>query len=152
MLWLAPEAHRGSSPTRSSAYPVSVLKVLALAMCLGGLAVACEEAEQAEPTLAYHYEVRGNGDNVKVTFLLPEAGLVDRIVRLPWVSQELRGRRGDAISLKVDGPSGSRVRCVVLYRRINVSYGGNGSGFMKQWANQPDEDQTVCALDGDSIG
>ena len=87
----------------------------------------------------------------KVTYLVPDEGLVYRTVRLPWTSEELRGTEGTPVRIEVNGPSGTRVRCVVRYRRIDGSYGGNGSGAMSQFANRPDEDQTICDLDQPSI-
>ena len=123
-------------------------KVVALALCLGSVALACEEPE---PTLVYHYEVRGEGDNVKVTYLVDHEGLVYVTTPLPWASEELRGTKETPIHVEVNGPSGSRVKCVVRYRRVNGDYGGNGSGSMAQWANQPDEDHTVCGLDQSGI-
>jgi hypothetical protein len=124
-----------------------VLKVIALAVCLGGLALACEEAE---PTLVYHYEVLGNGDKVKVTYLVNQQDLVHTTVRLPWASEEFRGTKETPVRVEADGPSGSRVRCVLRYRPVAGEYGGDGSGAMSQQATAED-DQTVCDLDQSSI-
>lgn len=129
------------------AYPVCVLKAVGLVICLGGLAVACDEPE---PTLVYHYEVRGVGESVMVSYLVDHEGLVDQTVHLPWASEELRGTESTPVRIEVNGPPGSRVRCVISYRPVGGSYGGNGSGSMKQWAS-PDEDQTVCQFDQSSL-
>ena len=122
-------------------YLGTVQKNAALAVCLGSLAAACGGSE-SRPTIAYRYEVRGSGEGVQVSFLVPEAGLVERTVRLPWASEELQGTDETPIRIEVDGPTESRVTCVVLYRRLDGSYRGNGSGSMKQSASS-DEDQTA---------
>jgi hypothetical protein len=73
-------------------YPGRVVKVaVLLVVCLGTLAPACGEPE---PTIVYHFEVRGIGDNVKITYLTVEAGLVETSATLPWASEEYRGHGG----------------------------------------------------------
>jgi hypothetical protein len=92
------------------------------------------------------YVVRGSGENVRVTYLTQLEGLVYETVTLPWTSAEFEGP-DEFIRSEADGPAGTRVKCSVRYRRIEGTYGGNGSGTSSQWANRPDEDQTRCALD-----
>ena len=116
-----------------------MVKVAVLIVCLGALAAACGEPE---PTLVYHFEVRGTGDNVKITYLTAESGLVETSATLPWASEEYRGTKESEIRIEANGPAGSRLKCVVRYRPIHGSYGGGGSGPL----SQQDEDQTVCAL------
>lgn len=118
-------------------------KAAGLALCIATLGVSCGSEPQA--TIAYRYEVRGTGENVEVTYLDPDAGEVHRTVQLPWISQELRGTRETPTLLEADGPEGSRVRCIVRYRRIEGVYGGNGSGWTSG-SQDPDEDRTVCSV------
>ena len=120
-----------------------MLKTFVSLVCLGGLTLACEEAPP--PTVAFQYTVRGNGDNVKITYLTEEAGLVNRTVNLPWASEEFRGTKQSPVHLEADGPPGSVVKCGVRYRPLDGTYGGNGSRFLGS-ENEPDEDQTVCSL------
>jgi hypothetical protein len=119
------------------------MKVSVLLVCLGGLALACGDSE---PTVAYHYEVRGDGDNVVVRFVT-EDGLHHETVTLPWASEEFLGTEGLLARIEADGPLESRVKCVVRYRPIDGVYGGNRSGESSQFANRPEEDRTLCALD-----
>jgi hypothetical protein len=121
------------------------MRVTAVAIGFAFVAVACDTSE-SPPTIAFQYEVRGSGDDVHVTFFVPEAGLVDRIVRVPWASDELRATRDTPMRLEADGPSGSRVRCIVRYRPIEGVYGGNGSGSTTAVQNGPGEDHTVCSV------
>jgi hypothetical protein len=123
-------------------YPGRVVKVAVLLVCLGTLAPACGEPE---PTIVYHFEVRGIGDNVKITYLTVEAGLVETSATLPWASEEYRGTEESDIRIEANGPARSRVKCVVRYKPIHGSYGGGGSGAASQQASL-DGDQTVCAL------
>jgi hypothetical protein len=120
-----------------------VVKLAVLLVCLGMLAPACGEPE---PTIVYHFEVRGTGDNVKITYLTVEAGLVETSETLPWASEEYRGTEESDIRIEANGPAGSRLKCVVRYRPIHGSYGGGGSGGASQQASA-DEDQTICALE-----
>lgn len=123
-----------------------MLRVSVLLLCLGGLALACGDTD-TEPTIAFQYVVRGSGNNVEVTYLQEMQGLVRRTVTLPWTSEEFQGTKESFVRIEADGPPGSRVRCAVRFRPIDGVYGGNGSGESAQYANRPDEDQTVCALD-----
>jgi hypothetical protein len=123
-------------------YPGRVVKVAVLLVCLGTLAPACGKPE---PTIVYHFEVRGIGDNVKITYLTVEAGLVETSATLPWASEEYRGTEESDIRIEANGPARSRVKCVVRYKPIHGSYGGGGSGAASQQASL-DGDQTVCAL------
>jgi hypothetical protein len=116
-----------------------VVRAAVLLVCLGVLATACGEPE---PTIVYHFEVRGTGDNVMITYLSEEAGLVETSATLPWASEEYRGTEESVIRIEANGPAGSRVKCVVRYRPIHGAYGGGGSGALSQQG----EDQTVCAL------
>ena len=121
-----------------------MVKVAVLLVCLGVLAPACGEPE---PTIAYHFEVRGTGDNVKITYLSEEAGLVETSATLPWASQEYRGTEKSVIRIEANGPAGSRVKCVVRYRPIHGTYGGGGSGALSDAGSHTvDENQTVCGL------
>ena len=129
-------------------YASRVVKVAVILVCLGVLAPACGEPE---PTVVYHFEVRGTGDNVQIAFLTEEAGLVETSATLPWASEEFRGTEESVVRIEANGPAGSRVKCVVRYRRIHGAYGGSGSGASAQWANRPDEDQSVCALGQQSL-
>ena len=72
-------------------YAGRVVKVAVVLVCLGILAPACGEPE---PTIVYHFEVRGIGDNVKITYLTVEAGLVKTSATLPWASEEYPGHEG----------------------------------------------------------
>jgi hypothetical protein len=123
-------------------YPGRVVKVAVLLVCLGTLAPACGEPE---PTIVYHFEVGGIGDNVTITYLTVEAGLVETSATLPWASEEYRGTEESDIRIEANGPARSRVKCVVRYKPIHGSYGGGGSGAASQQASL-DGDQTVCAL------
>jgi len=131
--------HTVAEPT----YAGRVVKVAVLLVCLGMLSSGCGEPE---PTIVYHFEVRGTGDNVKITYLTVEAGLVETAATLPWASEEYRGTEESDIRIEANGPAESRVKCVVRYRPIHGSYGGGGSGAASQQASQ-DGDQTVCALE-----
>lgn len=148
--WEPSRGIRQRSRHWAALYPGIVQKLAALAVCLASLAAACGGSE-SRPTIAYRYEVRGTGEGVQVSFLVPEASLVERTVRLPWASEELQGTDETPLRIEVDGPTESRVTCIVLYRRIDGSYRGDGSGSMKQSASS-DEDQTVCSLDESGIG
>lgn len=128
---------------------VGDVRIVALALLIAVVGVACDVSEPK--TLAYQYAVRGTGEEVKVTYFVPGAGLVGSTVALPWASEELRGNEMTPIRIEVDGPSGSEVKCVVRYRRIDGSYGGNGSGALSQYASAASEDRTVCSLDQDRI-
>ncbi len=120
-------------------YAGRVIKGAVLLLCLGVLAPACGEPV---PTIAYHFEVRGTGDNVKITYLSEEAGLVETSATLPWSSEEYRGTEESDIRIEANGPVGARLKCVVRYRPIHGEYGGGGSGALSQQG----DDQTVCAL------
>jgi hypothetical protein len=119
------------------------LKTFVLLMRLAGLTLACEEPRP--PTVVFQYVVRGSGDDVKVTYLTEEAGLVERTVNLSWTSEEFRGTKQSPVHIEADGPPGSTVECVVRYRPQDGTYGGNGSGFSGA-KNDPGEDQTACIL------
>jgi len=106
------------------------------------LAPACGEPD---PTIVYRFEVRGIGDNVKITYLNVEAGLVETSATLPWASEEYRGTEESDIRIEANGPAESTLKCAVRYRPIHGAYGGGGSGALSQQASL-DEDQTVCAL------
>src|SRR6266540_5036068 len=105
-------------------YAGRVVKVAVLLVCLGMLAPACGEPD---PTIVYRFEVRGTGDNVKITYLTVEAGLVETSATLPWAREEYRGTEDSETRIEADGPAGSRVKCVVRYRPIHGSYGGGAS-------------------------
>jgi hypothetical protein len=121
-----------------------MVKVAVLLVCLGALAPACGGPE---PTIAYHFEVLGTGDNVKITYLSEEAGLVETSATLPWASEEYRGTEESVIRIEANGPAGSRVKCVVRYRPIHGAYGGGGSGALSDAGSHTVAgDQTVCAL------
>jgi hypothetical protein len=122
------------------------MKAFVLLALVLGLTAACGALSKPEPSFAYQYVVRGNGENVRVTFLTHPAGLVHETVTLPWMSAEFEGP-DEFIRIEADGPAGTRVICAVRYRPINGTYGGGGSGRTSQYANRPDEDQTRCALD-----
>jgi hypothetical protein len=117
--------------------------LLVVLLCVAGLAVSCRDSE---PTIAYRYSVEGSGEGVAITFLT-ENGLTHRTVRLPWTSEESLGSDQSPIRIEADGPPGSRVRCFVRYRAVDGTYGGDGSGETGQYATDPDEDQSRCALD-----
>ena len=121
-----------------------------LVLLVVGLTAACDAFSEPEPSFAYQYAVRGKGENVRVTYLTLPEGLVHETVTLPWRSREFEGPN-EFIRLEADGPEGTRVKCFVRYRRIEGTYGGGGSGTSSQWANRPDEDQTLCALDNVGI-
>jgi hypothetical protein len=125
---------------------VTRMKAFDLLVCVVGLTAACGALSESEPSFAYQYVVRGSGENVMVTYLTQLEGLVYETVTLPWTSAEFEGP-DEFIRIEADGPAGTRVKCSVRYRRIEGTYGGNGSGTSSQWANRPDEDQTRCALD-----
>jgi hypothetical protein len=75
-----------------------MLKTFVSLVCLGGLTLAFEEPHPS--TVAFHYTVRGNDDNVKITYLTEEAGLVNRTVSLPWASEEFRGTKQSPVALR----------------------------------------------------
>jgi hypothetical protein len=81
-----------------------MLKTFVSLVCLGGLTLACEEPHP--PTVAFQYTVRGNGDNVKITYLTEEAGLVNRTISLPWASEEFRGTKQSPVRLEAGRSSG----------------------------------------------
>jgi hypothetical protein len=68
--------HAVTEPT----YAGRVVKVAVLLVCLGMLSSGCGEPE---PTIVYYFEVRGTGDNVKITYLTVEAGLVENFSNAP---------------------------------------------------------------------
>lgn len=121
---------------------------VALLVTLVMLGSGCAESE---PTIAYQFVVRGQGENVSIAFGSEDQALINLEVSLPWTSEEFEGTNQSPVRLEADGPEGSRVRCVIRYRPIDGQYGGNGSGESSQYANQPDEDQTVCGLNQDQI-
>jgi hypothetical protein len=120
-----------------------MLRACALLVCLGLLAAAC--GKSVEPSIAYRYEVHGRGADVRITYLTEEAGLVERTVALPWTSQEFLAGPETSAHLEAHGPSGSNLRCVVRYRRINGAYGGNGSGSDVGYEEQSDDGQPQCS-------
>src|SRR4029450_13894109 len=81
-----------------------MLKPVVSLVCLGGLPLACEEPYS--PTVALQYTVRGNGDNVKITYLTEEAGLVHTTVSLPRASEEFRGTNQPPVRLEAERSSG----------------------------------------------
>jgi hypothetical protein len=121
------------------------MKAFVLLMLVVGLTAACDAFSEPKPSFAYEYGVRGEDENVRVTYLTQPAGLVHETVSLPWTSGEFEGP-DEFIRIEADGPTGSRVKCVVRYRRIEGTYGGGGSGSASQ-QNSPDTDPTRCALD-----
>jgi hypothetical protein len=124
-----------------------MLRASALLVCIGLLAVAC--GEPVEPTIAYRYEVHGHGSDVRISYLTEEAGLVERMVSLPWTSQEyLASTRETSASLEAHGPPGSNLRCVVRYRPIHGKYGGNGSGSIKA----SDDGESQCSTGPVHVG
>jgi hypothetical protein len=123
-----------------------MLRASALVVCLGLLALAC--GQSVKPSIAYRYEVHGRGSDVRITYLTDEANLVERTVTLPWTSQEfLAGRETPAAQVEAHGPPGSKLRCVVRYRRINGAYGGNGSGSTVDYGRANDS-QSQCSTGG----
>jgi hypothetical protein len=100
----------------------------------------------------YQYAVRGHGENVRVFYLMHSAGEVRRTVTLPWTSAEFEApANSEFIRLEADGPTGTRVKCFVQYRRVEGEFGGNGSGSLSQYTTSPDEDETRCAVDSPII-
>lgn len=119
------------------------LASLAVLVVLGS---ACAESE---PTIAYQYVVRGQGDNVAVTYL-SDQGVIDEEVSLPWTSDEFEGTKESAVRLRAEGPEGSKLRCIIRHRPIDGRYGGNGSGESSQSATSGG-DQTQCSMREDHI-
>jgi hypothetical protein len=118
-----------------------MLRAAAVLVCLGLLALAC--GQSVEPSIAYRYEVRGRGSDVKIAYLTEEAGLVERTVTLPWTSQEFLAIRENTASVEAHGPPGSNLRCVVRYRLIPGEYGGNGPGNAVDYG-RADDSQSQC--------
>jgi hypothetical protein len=128
------------------------MKAFVLLALVVGLTPACDSPSEPEPSIAYQYVVRGHGENVRVTYLTQAAGLFHKTVTLPWTNAEFEGpANAEFIRIEADGPAGTRVKCVVRYRRIEGTYGGGGSGASSQYATSPNEDETRCALDQASI-
>jgi hypothetical protein len=121
------------------------MKAFVLLVLVIGLTASCDAFSEPEPSFAYQYVVRGNGENVRVTYLTRPAGLVHETVTLPWTSGEFQGP-DEFIRIEADGPTGTRVKCVVRYRPIEGTYGGGGSGSASQQSSL-DQDPTRCALD-----
>jgi hypothetical protein len=121
-----------------------MLRAAALLGCLGLLALAC--GESVEPSIAYRYEVHGRGSDVRITYRTEEAGLVEKTVTLPWASQEFLASRETSLQVEAHGPPGSNLRCVVRLRRINGTYGGDGSGRSVGYEEQSDDGQTRCSV------
>jgi len=120
------------------------MKAFVLLVLVVGLTAACDAFSEPKPSFAYQYAVRGEGENVRVTYLTRPAGLVHETVTLPWTSGEFQGP-DEFIRIEADGPAGTRVKCVVRYRPIEGTYGGGGSGSASQQNSR--DDPTRCALD-----
>jgi hypothetical protein len=122
------------------------MKAFVLLVLVVGLTASCDAFSEPDPSFAYQYAVRGKGENVRVTYLTRPAGLVHETVTLPWTSGEFQGP-DQFIRIEADGPAGTRVKCVVLYRPIEGTYGGGGSGSGSASQQNSHEDPTRCALD-----
>lgn len=102
--------------------------------------------------MAFRYFVTGTGDNVSITYLTEDIGLVEVETSLPWRSEEVEGTKRSPIHLEVEGPADSRVVCFVETRPIDGTYDGDGSGRKSQYADSPGENQNRCEIKQDEIG
>jgi hypothetical protein len=101
------------------------MKAFVLLMLVVGLTAACDAFSEPKPSFAYEYGVRGEGENVRVTYLTQPAGLVHETVTLPWTSGEFEGP-DEFIRIEADGPAGTRSNALFVTVRSKEPTAGAG--------------------------
>lgn len=105
------------------------MKACALLASLFLLGSGCTDPE---PTLLYQYEVQGSGEEVSVSYFAQDQKLTEERVSLPWTSDEFEGTGESLARLKVDGPEGATVRCIVRRRSVDGAMEATGPARVRR--------------------